>query len=224
MLFVGDAEERRKVAKACCLAWNIALFPDAAEREHHLLESVRLVTREDGGAPPAPPGFREGFAGELRMLADDKRDLFPWQIATVFDVELVPGPRAGVDVLGVDADGEVERIELAYSPSVMGAPIITGHLVRMRDDTKAQRTTLEEAGRTPGLLRQAVGWDMLTAYCAQRADLRGYHRMLTEWGDEADEDLKAGFGRFVAAVSEIEADTLAVLAILAGALWAPWER
>ncbi len=33
VLFVADFEERQRIAKVCCLAWNIALFPDAAERE-----------------------------------------------------------------------------------------------------------------------------------------------------------------------------------------------
>ena len=60
----------------------------------------------------------------------------------------------------------------------MALPLITKTLVGMHRDTKAQRGTLEEARRMPGLLELAVGRDMLTAYCAQRADLRGYHRML----------------------------------------------
>ena len=101
----------------------------------------------------------------------------------------------------------------------MGAPVITRYLVQIHKDTKAQRGTLEEARATPGLLERVVGRDMLTAYCAQRADLRGYHRMLTKWQQEAAEpELRAGIERFLEVASEIEADTLAVVDVLAGAL------
>src|SRR5690349_6702997 len=137
VLFVESFEERRKIAKACCLAWNIALFPDADERERRLEAALDVITR-DGNALP---GFREGFADELRMLAEAKRDLFPWQVANVFEAELAPGPRAGLDVLRVEADGKIETTELAFNPSVMGAPVITKCLVQIQKDTKAQRGT-----------------------------------------------------------------------------------
>ena len=71
VLFAESFEERRKIAKACCLAWNIALFPDADERERRLEAALDVIT----GDGDAPPGFREGFADELRMLAEAKRDL-----------------------------------------------------------------------------------------------------------------------------------------------------
>lgn len=221
VLFVADPEERGRIAGACCLAWNIALFPDARERERHIERTLDLVL--DDGAVPPPPGFRQGFGGELRMLVDLKRDLFPWRLADVMHADLGPGPGGGADVLSVDADGAVERIELVLNPSIMGAPVITEALVRMREDTEAQRRTLEEAARdTPAVLERAVAPDMLTAYCAQRADLRGYHRMLAEWREAAFEpELKSALGRFLSAVDEIEDDTRAVLGILAAALGAP---
>jgi hypothetical protein len=63
---------------------------------------------------------------------------------------------------------------------------------------------------------------MLTAYCAQRADLRGYHRMLVAWSEMSpDPEMKAGIARFLLAADEIEDHTKAVLAILAAALGAP---
>ena len=67
---------------------------------------------------------------------------------------------------------------------------------------------------------------MLTAYCAQRADLRGYHRMLTEWREEvaSEPELRAGIGRFLAALDEIEEDSKTVLDILAAALGALWQE
>ena len=224
VLFVADPEERGRIAGACCLAWNIALFPDARGRERHLERTLDLIL-DDGAVPPPPPGFREGFGGELRMLVDLKRDLFPWRLADVMGVSLEPGPGPR-DVLVVDADGAIERVELALAPSIMGAHIITKTLVRMREDTEAQRATLEGAARdTPGLLERVVTRDMLTAYCAQRADLRGYHRMLAEWREEASgPELKSALGRFLSAVDEIEDDTRAVLGILAAPLGAPWKE
>ena len=228
VLFVADAEERARIARVCYLAWNIALFPEAREREHHVEGTVALILRDAEADPcPPPPGFRQGFADELRWLIEAKRELFPWQAANVMDARLEPGPRTGVDVLAVDADGTVERTELVLSPSIMGAHIVTRALVRMHQDTRAQRGTLEQAARrTPDLLKQAVTGDMLTAYCAQRADLRGYQRMLTEWREEvaSEPELEAGIGRFLAALDEIEADTKAVLDILAAALDMPLQE
>lgn len=171
VLFVADHEERGRIAKVCCLAWNIGLFPDACERARHVENTLAMFF--DNEEVPPPPGMRDGYGEELHMLADVKRDLFPWQYANVTDARLEPGSPE-IDVLAVDADGTTKRTELVLRPSIMGAHIVTGALVDMHRNTKAQRGTLEEAARTtPELLEQAVGRDMLTAYCAQRADLRG---------------------------------------------------
>lgn len=60
---------------------------------------------------------------------------------------------------------------------------------------------------------------MVTLYCAQRADLRDYHRMLTAWREEASmPEMKAGIDRFLHAVNETEEDSKAVLDILVAAL------
>lgn len=65
----------------------------------------------------------------------------------------------------------------------------------------------------------------MTLYCAQRADLRGYHRMLTAWREEAFmPEMKAGIDRFLQAVNEIEDDSKAVLNILVAALDAAFRR
>jgi len=218
VLFVADFEERERIAKVCCLAWNIGLFPDVGDRERHIENTLALFF--DGEEPPPPPGVRQGYGEELTMLADLKRDLFPWQFANVMHAGLEPGP--GPDTLVVDAGRAVERIELALNPSIMVLPRITKVLVQIHRDTKTQRGTLEKARETPGLLEQVVGRDMLTVYCAQRADLRGYHRMLATWPEASPEpEMKAGIGRFLLAVDEIEDDTKAVLGILAAALGAP---
>ena len=60
---------------------------------------------------------------------------------------------------------------------------------------------------------------MVTLYCVQRADLRGYRRMLTAWREEASlPEMKSGIDRFLQAVNEIEEDSKAVLEILVAAL------
>jgi len=218
VLFVADFEERERIAKVCSLAWNIGLFPDARDRERHVENMLALFF--DGEEAPPPPGVRQGYGEELHMLADLKRDLFPWQFAKVVNAGLEPG--AGPDTLVVNTGGAAERIELALNPSIMVLPRITKVLVGMHRDTKAQRATLEEARRTPGLIEHLATRDTLTAYCAQRADLRGYHRMLVFWCEaSAEPELNAGIGRFLLAVDEIEDDTKAVLGILAAALGAP---
>jgi len=218
VLFVADFEERERIAKVCSLAWNIGLFPDAGDRERHIEQTLTLFF--DGEEAPPPPGVRQGYGEELTMLADLKRDLFPWQFANVMHAGLEPGP--GPDTLVVDTGKAVERIELALTPSIAGLPRITKVLVQMHRDTKPQRATLEEARGTPGLLEQVATRDMLTAYCRQRADLRGYHRMLATWSEASPApEMKAGIGRFLLAVDEIEDDTKAVLGILAAALGAP---
>jgi len=228
VLFVADPEERERVARVCNLAWNIALFPSAAERERQVAATADLIARDaEGGAETGPPpGFREGFADELAMLAELKRDLFPWQPGLITRVDLKPAPGRGtVDVLSVETGEGVESVELVLNPSIMGLPRITKALVEMHQNTRAQRGTLERAQNTPGLLERAVTRDMLSAYCAQRADLRGYHRMLAEWRDEVsyNPELKAGIERFLVA-DEIEDDTKAVLGILATALGAPLQE
>ncbi len=221
VLFVVDIEERSRIARACCLAWNIALFPTADERERLIRQ---IVDRFAADAPgPVPSGFFEGYAGELQMLAEIKRDLFPWQLDTIARVDLEGGPRT--DTLVVDNGRSVERIDLVLIPAPTALPRVTKVLAGMAADTATQRRTLEKARRTPGLVEAVVTAEMVTVYCAQRADLRGYHRMLTVWreasGDLATETVT---GRFLPLIEGIEADTKAVLAVLVGALDAAATR
>ena len=215
VLFVADFEERQRIAKVCCLAWNIGLFPDAAERERQT-ERVLDVILSDV-TDPAPPGFQEGFADELRVLVETKRDLFPWRFENVMAADLKQTPRA--DVLVVDNGKIVERIDLSRRPSIAGLPVITKALVQVHRDTQEQRRTLEQARATPGLVEQVATPDMVTLYCVQRADLRGYHRMLTAWHEETSmPEMRVGIDRFLQAVNEIEEDSKAVLDILVAAL------
>ena len=216
VLFVADFEERQRIARVCCLAWNIGLFPDAVDRERHIEQVLDLILADAADAQ-APPGFRQGFKDELHLLVELKRDLFPWQPDTVTQAELERTPRG--DVLSVDDGEAVERIDLARSPAVAGLSLITKVLVQMHRDTQVQRRTLEQARMTPGLVEQVVTGDMLTAYCAQRADLRGYHCMLTTWREASFRpDMTVVVDRPLAVIREVEDDTKAVLGILAAAL------
>jgi len=76
VLFVADFEERERIAKVCCLAWNIGLFSDDRDRERHIENTLALFFDNEEQLPP--PGVRQGYGEELHMLADLKRDLFPW--------------------------------------------------------------------------------------------------------------------------------------------------
>ncbi len=59
----------------------------------------------------------------------------------------------------------------------------------------------------------------MTAYCAQRADLIGYHRMLKVWQEaQPDPLIKRGIGQWLGVVDEIEAHTKAVLGTIIPAL------
>ena len=79
----------------------------------------------------------------------------------------------------------------------------------------------------PGLEHQSVprrcaarakhrdGLEMVTAYCVQRADLSGYHRMLTVWRDtQPAPSVKRVIGHWLDVLDEIEVNTKAVLGIL----------
>lgn len=168
VLFVAAFEERARVVQACCLGWNIGYFPDAAERERHIAATVDLLAADP--LNPAPPGFREGYGGDLRALAEAKRDLFPWRFDSIVRADLERRQRT--DILAVDDGRGLERVELVVSPTPAGLPRVAEVLAGMAADTTAQRRTLEEARRTPGLVEAVATPDMATAYCAQRADLR----------------------------------------------------
>ena len=59
VLFVADFEERERIARVCCLAWNIGLFPDARDRERHIENTLDLFF--DNEEVPPPPGVRQGY-------------------------------------------------------------------------------------------------------------------------------------------------------------------
>ena len=215
VLFVDGFEERRRIAMICCLAWNISLFPDARQREEHI-EMVWNMSLNDNPLPP-PDGMEHGWKEDMRMLIEKKHDLFPRLMRRIPKAELVQ--QQPHDVLRIKTDDGSDKIPLVTHPRVEGLPHIISALHRMREDTEKQVETLQRIAQMPGGLKDVVEPRMATAYCAQRADLIGYHRMLTAWREAMPDPLvKNGIGQWLVVLDEIEAHTKAALGIIIPAL------
>jgi len=215
VLFVDGFEERRRIAMICCLAWNISLFPDARQREEHI-EMVWNMSLNDNPLPP-PDGMEHGWKEDMRMLIEKKHDLFPRLMRRIPKAELVQ--QQPHDVLRIKTDDGSDKIPLVTHPGVEGLPQIIPALHRMREETKKQVETLRRIAQMPGGLKDVVEPRMATAYCAQRADLIGYHRMLTIWREAMPDPLiKNGIEQWLVVLDEIEAHTKAALGIIIPAL------
>jgi len=216
VIFVDDFEERRRIAMICCLAWNISLFPEARQREKHIKMAWNMGLN-DNPEPPAD-GMEHGWKSDMRMLVAKKHDLFPRLMRRIPKAELVQ--HQPHDVLSVRTDdGGGDEIPLVTHPRVEGLPYIIRALHRMREDTEKQVETLQRIAQTPGGLQKVVEPRIATAYCAQRADLIGYHRMLTVWQEaQSDPLIKRGIGQWLCVLDEIEAHTKAALGIIIPAL------
>ena len=211
VLFVDDFEERRRIAMICCLAWNISLFPEARQRERHI-EMAWNMGLNDNPEPP-PDGMEHGWKGDMRMLVATKHDLFPRFMRLILKADLVQ--QQPHDVLNVRTDDGDDEVPLVTHPRVEGLPLIIPALHRMREDTEKQVETLQRLAQIPGGLRKVVEPRIVTGYCAQRADLIGYHRMLTVWREaQPDPLIKRGIGLWIGVLNEIEAHTKAVLRII----------
>ncbi|MBV8452562.1 MAG: hypothetical protein JOZ29_09855 [Deltaproteobacteria bacterium] len=215
VLFVDDFEERRRIVMICCLAWNISLFPEARQREEHI-QMVWNMSLSDNPAPP-PDGMEHGWKSDMRMLVAKKHDLFPQLIRRIPNAELMQ--QQPHNVLSVRTDDGDDQIALVTHPRVEGLPYIIPALQRMREDTQKQVETLQRIAQMPGALKKVEEPRIVTAYCAQRADLIGYHRMFTAWqGAQPDPLIKRGLGQWLGVLNEIEAHTKAVLGIIISAL------
>ena len=210
LLYVPTFELRQKLTKTCCLGWNIGIFPSAAEREQHIGMVWKMVEADNQESPP--PGLEQGVKEEFRMLAAQKRDLFPWIKTNIPSATL--RQNGTQDLLIVQAGkSDPQEIELVTCPDPLGLPLIIEHLRRIHQDTAAQVALLDHAKAFDDIeLTQ-----MTTAYCVQRADLLGYHRMLTVWRDRLPEpSVKRVLGHWLGVVDEIEMDSKSVLEILTG--------
>lgn len=215
ILFVQDFQERKKTVLICCLAWNISLFPDAEQREQQI-DMVWKMTEADNKEPP-PPGLEHGFKQDMRMLVAKKRDLFPGLIANIPTAELAQKNRH--DVLCIKTEGSVKEVELVTWLDAAGLPHIIEALRRIQEDTAVQVGLMHRARRAGGVLSDIETSRMITAYCVQRADLIGYHRMLTVWRDtQPAPSVKRVICHWLGVLGEIEKNSKVVLAILTRAV------
>lgn len=212
VLFVREFEERKKAAMSCCLGWNISLFPEAAEREEHIERVWKMVAADNQDSPP--PGLEQGFKQDLRMLVAQKHDLFPWVHTNIPKAELIGN--SGHDILNIaTGNSGAEEIKVITCPDPLGLPLIIDFLRGIQQDTGDQVGLLERARLIRGSISDIETTQMTTSYCVQRADLIGYHRILTAWRDtQPASSVKRVIGHWLGVLDEIEADTKAVLNIL----------
>ena len=211
ILFVRDFEERKKTVMTCCLGWNISLFPDIEQREQQIDMVWKMVEADNQESPP--PGLEQGFKQDLSKLVTQKRDLFTWLMKNIPKAEL--NRNETWDVLSIDAGKGVEEIQLVTHPDPMGLPYIIEVLRGIHRDTEAQVDLIQQARRTPGALKDIVTTQIVTAYCVQRAELIGYHRMLTVWLDiQPAPSVKRVIDHWLGVLNEIEMHTKTLLGIL----------
>jgi hypothetical protein len=208
---LDELKARKKAVVSCCLAWNISLFPDA-EQEDHIDRTWKMIEADNREAPP--PGLEHGFKQDLRILIEQKQELFPWKHTNIPKADLIG---AGFhDVLRIaTGTAMTEEIEILAWPNPTGLPLIIVHLRGIQSDTAAQTGLLTQARRVPVLFTDIEATQMTTAYCIQRSDLVGYRRILTVWRDtQPAASVKPVIEHWLPMLADIEADTKAVLNIL----------
>jgi len=211
VLFEDVLETRKTKVKVCSLGRNISLFPDIAQRE----EQIDMVwkTIEAANQESPPPGLQQGFKEELRKLTAKKQDLFPWLIATIPRAEL--SQKGTRDVLTIETTEGVEKIQIVTHPDPMGLPRIIDILREIQKNTKKQVLLMERAMGTKGVFNDLEIAKMTTTFCVQRADLIGYHRMLTVWREtQSAPSVMRVIGHGLEVLNEIEANTKKVLKTL----------
>jgi hypothetical protein len=211
LLFVPDFVTRRTIVQTGCLAWNISLFTSAAEREERINNVWQLIDSDTLEAPP--PGLEQNYRLNLRRLLEKKADLFPWLNVTLLEADLKPGKRH--DILSIKADKGIEEIQLVTWPDAAGLPRIMAALSRMHEDTAAQVELLQEAVELPDVISDIMATQLVTMYSMQRADLVGYHRMLSRWHEEQPAlSIKRVIHHWLRVLDDIEANTQTVLSLL----------
>ena len=171
------------------------------------------MVEADNQGPP-PPGLEDGFKQDLRLLIAQKRDLFPWLNTNI--PKAVLRQHGALEFLGIQTGtSDTEEIQIATHPDPLGLPRIIEVLRDIHWDTAEQVKLMEHVRRNPGVLSDIERTQMATAYCVQRADLIGYHRMLTVWRDtQPAPSVKRVIGHWLVVLNEIEVNTKVVLGIL----------
>lgn len=211
LLFVKDFESRHTIAQTCRLAWNISLITSATQREDQIDNVWKLIDSDTLEAPP--PGLEPNYRLNLRRLVERKFDLFPWLNVTLVEAELAPGK--GCDILSIKADNGIEKIQLVTWPDAAGLTRIMAGLSRMHEDTAAQVELLQEAIEQPEVISDILASQLVTVYCMQRADLVGYHRMMSGWyAVQPALSIKRVIAHWLRILDDIEANTQKVLGLL----------
>ena len=105
---------------------------------------------------------------------------------------------------------------MSHTPIRWDCPYIIEVLrgIHNRED-RAQVDLIQQARRTPRALKDIVTTQIVTAYCVQRAELIGYHRMLTVWLDiQPAPSVKRVIDHWLGVLNEIEMHTKTLLGIL----------
>ncbi|MFD2274675.1 hypothetical protein ACFS07_35865 [Undibacterium arcticum] len=171
-----------------------------------------MVEADNRDAPP--PGLEQGFKQDLRMLIAQKQELFPWAHTNIPKADLIGA--GSHDILRIaTGTSDAEEIKVITWPDPIGLPLIIDFLRGIQQDTADQVGLLDQAKRIPRSFSDIEATQMTTSYCVQRADLVGYHRILTVWRDtQPAPSVKRVIGHWLGVLDEIEADTKAVLNIL----------
>ena len=208
VLFVDEFETRKKATMTCCLAWNISLFPEI-EQESHIERIWKMVEADNQDA--SPPGLEQGFKQDLRVLVEQKNELFPWTHTNIPKADLIGAGHR--DVLRIaTGTSPVEEIEILAWPNPTGLPLIIEHLRSIQQNTAAQVELLAKAKRVLGSFTDIEATQMTISYCVQRADLIGLQRMLTVWRNtQPAASVKRVIGHWLGVLADIEADTKTVL-------------
>lgn len=210
-LFVEDFEVRQKSVLSCSLAWNISLFPDNRAREEQI-DRVWSMVKAEGIGPPAE-GFEQRFKTDIRMLIEQKMDLFPQILCNIPSPALVNQGR--YDVLTVTINDKEEKRELPIFPSKEGMPLVLQVLMTMQRDTSAQVDNIRKFMSFSDSVTEEEVATLIATYSVQRADMMGYHRTFSQWRDNISDPLGSqGIALGFQLINDINANTKTILSLL----------
>lgn len=199
----------------CCLAWNIGLFPDYLERKTQI---DNIWEMHDSDARESPSEAEQEFKKVLAKLVARKRDIFPWLTGQILMAELAQ--KNGGDVLCVQTNGCFEEVALVVQPDSAELPDMIETLHRMHRETSAQVDFVHQVKSLDGVFSDIDTTQIATAYCARRADLIRYRRILSEWRQTQAKPIDAiVVNEWLTMLNQIEQDSKDLLAVIVD--WPP---
>ncbi len=197
----------------CCLGWNIALFDSLDQQEEQIGRLWERIHADNRKEPR--PGLEQGFKQDLRAVVRQKRLLFPWLHSAIKSAYLVRVDQH--DVLQVTANNSDHEFKVVTHPDPMGLPKIIEQLRLMQENTQKQVGLARRLRSVPEALGDIAITQMITAYCVQRADLLGYHRLLSLWREtQPGPSVKRVIAHWLGVIAEIDKTSEAVIQTLAG--------